>query len=174
MVLSFQHFRLITLESIMDCNLIYTLHHPRPSIPSPTFSFFIHLLHTPLISILSPYTFYLVILSSPSFPFFTPPLNFINTPPNFPHSNSPPHSLHLHIFIPILSNLLILLYLHHHHHRGLFIIDGKQNLRQATLNDLPVGRSVEEALRLVQAFQFVDKHGEGGWEGGFCSVVMVE
>lgn len=37
--------------------------------------------------------------------------------------------------------------------RGLFIIDAKQNLRQITVNDLPVGRSVDETLRLVQAFQ---------------------
>lgn len=34
-------------------------------------------------------------------------------------------------------------------------------LRQITINDLPVGRSVDEVLRLVQAFQFVDKNGEG-------------
>lgn len=40
--------------------------------------------------------------------------------------------------------------------RGLFIIDGKQNLRQITVNDLPVGRSVDETLRLVQAFQHTD------------------
>lgn len=45
--------------------------------------------------------------------------------------------------------------------RGLFIIDDKGNLRQITINDLPVGRSVDETLRLVQAFQFTDKHGEG-------------
>lgn len=37
--------------------------------------------------------------------------------------------------------------------RGLFIIDRNQNLRQITVNDLPVGRSVDETLRLVQAFQ---------------------
>ncbi|OBS65613.1 hypothetical protein A6R68_05853, partial [Neotoma lepida] len=36
--------------------------------------------------------------------------------------------------------------------RGLFIIDDKGVLRQITLNDLPVGRSVDETLRLVQAF----------------------
>lgn len=30
-----------------------------------------------------------------------------------------------------------------------------------TVNDLPVGRSVDETLRLVQAFQFTDEHGEG-------------
>lgn len=28
------------------------------------------------------------------------------------------------------------------------------------MNDLPVGRSVDETLRLVQAFQYTDKHGE--------------
>lgn len=45
--------------------------------------------------------------------------------------------------------------------RGLFIIDDKGILRQMTINDLPVGRSVDETLRLVQAFQFADKNGEG-------------
>ncbi|XP_068900714.1 peroxiredoxin 2-like [Tenebrio molitor] len=44
--------------------------------------------------------------------------------------------------------------------RGLFIIDPKGTLRQITINDLPVGRSVDETLRLVQAFQFTDEHGE--------------
>jgi peroxiredoxin 1 len=41
--------------------------------------------------------------------------------------------------------------------RGLFIIDDKQVLRQITVNDLPVGRSVDETLRLVQAFKFTDE-----------------
>lgn len=53
--------------------------------------------------------------------------------------------------------------------RGLFIIDDKQNLRQITVNDLPVGRSVDETLRLVQAFQYTDTHGEvcpAGWKPG--------
>jgi len=53
--------------------------------------------------------------------------------------------------------------------RGLFIIDDKQNLRQITINDLPVGRDVSETLRLVQAFQYTDKHGEvcpAGWHPG--------
>ena len=44
--------------------------------------------------------------------------------------------------------------------RGLFIIDPEGKLRQITVNDLPVGRDVDETLRLVQAFQFTDKHGE--------------
>uniref|UniRef100_A0A8C3IHX0 Peroxiredoxin-2 n=1 Tax=Chrysemys picta bellii TaxID=8478 RepID=A0A8C3IHX0_CHRPI len=54
-------------------------------------------------------------------------------------------------------------------YRGLFIIDDKGLLRQITVNDLPVGRSVEEVLRLVQAFQYTDTHGEvcpAGWHPG--------
>lgn len=50
--------------------------------------------------------------------------------------------------------------------RGMFLIDPKGVLRQITINDLPVGRSVDEAIRLVQAFQHVEKHGEvcpAGW-----------
>lgn len=54
-----------------------------------------------------------------------------------------------------------LLTVHPHVFRGLFIIDAKGVLRQITVNDLPVGRSVDEALRLVQAFQYTDEHGEG-------------
>ncbi|KAK4698561.1 hypothetical protein P7C70_g7712, partial [Phenoliferia sp. Uapishka_3] len=44
--------------------------------------------------------------------------------------------------------------------RGLFLIDPKGTLRQITINDLPVGRSVDETLRLIKAFQFTDEHGE--------------
>eukprot|EP00817_Percolomonadidae_sp_ATCC50343_P004953 CAMPEP_0117430764 /NCGR_PEP_ID=MMETSP0758-20121206/10318_1 /TAXON_ID=63605 /ORGANISM="Percolomonas cosmopolitus, Strain AE-1 (ATCC 50343)" /LENGTH=195 /DNA_ID=CAMNT_0005219139 /DNA_START=19 /DNA_END=606 /DNA_ORIENTATION=- len=53
--------------------------------------------------------------------------------------------------------------------RGLFIIDPKQNVRQITVNDLPVGRSVDETLRLLEAFQFTDEHGEvcpANWRKG--------
>ena len=45
--------------------------------------------------------------------------------------------------------------------RGLFLIDPKGIVRHITINDLPVGRSVDETLRLIKAFQFVEKHGEG-------------
>jgi len=44
--------------------------------------------------------------------------------------------------------------------RGLFLIDPEGVVRQITINDLPVGRSVDETLRLIKAFQFVEKHGE--------------
>ncbi|KAL1778590.1 Peroxiredoxin-1, partial [Sigmodon hispidus] len=52
---------------------------------------------------------------------------------------------------------------------GLFIIDDRGTIQQITINDLPVGRSVDEVLKLVQAFQFTDKHGEvcpAGWKPG--------
>ncbi|KAH8986750.1 2-cysteine peroxiredoxin [Lactarius hatsudake] len=53
--------------------------------------------------------------------------------------------------------------------RASYLIDPKGILRQITMNDLPVGRSVDEALRLVQAFQFTDAHGEvcpANWKEG--------
>nr|AKG26772.1 peroxiredoxin 1 [Dastarcus helophoroides] len=58
--------------------------------------------------------------------------------------------------------------------RGLFIIDPKGVLRQITMNDLPVGRSVDETLRLVQAFQYTDQHGEvcpAGWKPGQDTII---
>jgi alkyl hydroperoxide reductase subunit AhpC len=53
--------------------------------------------------------------------------------------------------------------------RGLFIIDPKGVLRQITVNDLPVGRNVDEIIRLIKAFQFVELHGEvcpANWQPG--------
>ena len=44
--------------------------------------------------------------------------------------------------------------------RGLFIIDPKGVLRQITINDLPVGRSVEETIRLIKAFQFTVRYSD--------------
>lgn len=42
------------------------------------------------------------------------------------------------------------------------------------MNDLPVGRSVDETLRLLQAFQYTDVHGEvcpAGWKPGDKTVI---
>jgi alkyl hydroperoxide reductase subunit AhpC len=53
--------------------------------------------------------------------------------------------------------------------RGLFLIDPKGVVRQSTINDLPVGRSVDETLRLIKAFQYNEKHGEvcpSDWQPG--------
>uniref|UniRef100_A0A182YBI2 thioredoxin-dependent peroxiredoxin n=1 Tax=Anopheles stephensi TaxID=30069 RepID=A0A182YBI2_ANOST len=58
--------------------------------------------------------------------------------------------------------------------RGLFIIDDKGVLRQVTVNDLPVGRSVDETLRLVEAFQYTDTYGEvcpANWKPGSKTMV---
>ncbi len=55
--------------------------------------------------------------------------------------------------------------------RGLFIIDAdeKQSIRHITINDLPLGRNVEEALRLIDAIDFSNEHGEvcpANWKKG--------
>jgi peroxiredoxin 2/4 len=53
--------------------------------------------------------------------------------------------------------------------RGTFLIDREGVVRQETVNDLPLGRSVEETLRLVDALQFTEEHGEvcpAGWQKG--------
>mgnify|MGYP004732787115 CR=1 FL=1 len=53
--------------------------------------------------------------------------------------------------------------------RGLFIINPQGVIEQITMNNLPVGRSVDETLRLIQAFQFVAEHGEvcpANWKPG--------
>lgn len=42
----------------------------------------------------------------------------------------------------------------------MFIVDPQGTIRHTTCNDLPVGRSVDETIRVLKAFQFVDKHGE--------------
>jgi peroxiredoxin 2/4 len=44
--------------------------------------------------------------------------------------------------------------------RGLFLIDTRGIVRHAVINDLPLGRSVTEALRMVDALQFVETHGD--------------
>jgi peroxiredoxin (alkyl hydroperoxide reductase subunit C) len=54
--------------------------------------------------------------------------------------------------------------------RGLFLIDTKGVVRHAVINDLPLGRSVNEALRMVDALQFVETHGDqvcpANWQEG--------
>ena len=44
--------------------------------------------------------------------------------------------------------------------RGLFIINKEGGLEQITVNSAPIGRSVDEAKRLLQAIQFFEEHGE--------------
>ncbi|CAI5723259.1 unnamed protein product [Peronospora farinosa] len=44
--------------------------------------------------------------------------------------------------------------------RGLFIMNKEGVLQQITINNMPIGRSVDETLRLIKALQFVEEHGE--------------
>jgi peroxiredoxin (alkyl hydroperoxide reductase subunit C) len=53
--------------------------------------------------------------------------------------------------------------------RGSFLIDGKGVIRHAVINDLPLGRNIDEMIRMVDAMQFTDEHGEvcaAGWMKG--------
>jgi peroxiredoxin 2/4 len=45
-------------------------------------------------------------------------------------------------------------------YRGLFLIDKEGTVRHQLVNDMPLGRSIDEALRLVDALQFFEKNGE--------------
>jgi len=53
--------------------------------------------------------------------------------------------------------------------RGLFLIDKEGVVRHALVNDLPLGRNVDEALRLLDALQYTEEHGEvcpANWRDG--------
>lgn len=53
--------------------------------------------------------------------------------------------------------------------RGTFLIDREGVVRHQVVNDLPLGRNVDEVLRLVDALQFHEEHGEvcpAGWNKG--------
>lgn len=53
--------------------------------------------------------------------------------------------------------------------RGLFLIDKKGVVRHELINDLPLGRSVDEVLRMVDALDHVEKYGEvcpANWNQG--------
>ncbi|NRA55750.1 MAG: peroxiredoxin C [Gammaproteobacteria bacterium] len=53
--------------------------------------------------------------------------------------------------------------------RGSFLIDENGNVRHQVVNDLPLGRNVDEMLRMVDALQFHEEHGEvcpAGWKQG--------
>ncbi|ORU93802.1 MAG: alkyl hydroperoxide reductase [Cycloclasticus sp. symbiont of Bathymodiolus heckerae] len=54
-------------------------------------------------------------------------------------------------------------------YRGSFLIDQKGNVRHQVVNDLPLGRNVDEMLRMIDALQFHEEHGEvcpAGWTQG--------
>ena len=58
--------------------------------------------------------------------------------------------------------------------RGLFIIDKAGKVRSMQINDDSVGRSVDEAIRLIEAFQFSDKNGQvcqANWHPGDKTII---
>lgn len=53
--------------------------------------------------------------------------------------------------------------------RGSFLIDKQGIVQHATVNNLPLGRNVEEMLRIIDALQYSEQHGEvcpAGWQKG--------
>ncbi|QEL14034.1 peroxiredoxin [Limnoglobus roseus] len=57
--------------------------------------------------------------------------------------------------------------------RGLFLVDKAGIVRHVTINDLPLGRSVDEAIRVLDALQFYEKNGEvcpADWKPGKATI----
>ena len=53
--------------------------------------------------------------------------------------------------------------------RGSFLIDKDSMVRHQVVNDLPLGRNIDEMLRMIDALQFTEEHGEvcpAGWKDG--------
>lgn len=53
--------------------------------------------------------------------------------------------------------------------RGSFLIDTDGTIRHAVINDLPLGRNIDEMLRMIDAMHFTNEHGEvcpAGWNKG--------
>ncbi len=53
--------------------------------------------------------------------------------------------------------------------RGSFLIDADGTVRHAVVNDLPLGRNIDEMLRMIDAMLFTNEHGEvcpAGWQKG--------
>jgi len=54
-------------------------------------------------------------------------------------------------------------------YRGSFLIDKTGTVRHQVVNDLPLGRNIDEMIRMVDALQFTEQHGEvcpAGWNKG--------
>ncbi|CEK12119.1 peroxiredoxin [Legionella hackeliae] len=53
--------------------------------------------------------------------------------------------------------------------RGAFVIDKNGVVRSQIVNDLPIGRNIDELIRIIDAVQFFEEHGEvcpAGWQKG--------
>jgi peroxiredoxin (alkyl hydroperoxide reductase subunit C) len=61
--------------------------------------------------------------------------------------------------------------------RGTFLIDRKAVVRHMVVNDLPLGRNIDEAVRMVDALHFYEEHGEvcpAGWHQGESAIKASE
>jgi alkyl hydroperoxide reductase subunit AhpC len=57
--------------------------------------------------------------------------------------------------------------------RGTFLIDKNGILRHALVNDLPLGRNIDEAIRMIDALHFFEQHGEvcpANWKPGSMTI----
>jgi alkyl hydroperoxide reductase subunit AhpC len=57
--------------------------------------------------------------------------------------------------------------------RGTFLIDRNGVLRHALVNDLPLGRNIDETIRMIDALQFFEQHGEvcpANWKPGSMAI----
>lgn len=62
-------------------------------------------------------------------------------------------------------------------YRGLFLIDKEGVVRHQVVNDMPLGRSVDEALRVIDALQFTEENGEvcpANWSKGKKGLVATQ
>lgn len=62
-------------------------------------------------------------------------------------------------------------------YRGLFLIDKEGTVRHQVVNDMPLGRSIEETLRMVDALQYFEKYGEvcpADWHPGEDALVATQ
>ncbi|MFT5318996.1 MAG: peroxiredoxin (alkyl hydroperoxide reductase subunit C), partial [Chlamydiales bacterium] len=61
--------------------------------------------------------------------------------------------------------------------RGLFLIDKKGVVRHQLINDLPLGRSIDEAIRMVDSLNFFEENGEvcpANWKNGEKAMIPTE
>ena len=57
--------------------------------------------------------------------------------------------------------------------RGTFLIDKNGILRHALINDLPLGRNIDESIRMIDALHFFEQHGEvcpANWKPGALTI----
>jgi peroxiredoxin 2/4 len=62
-------------------------------------------------------------------------------------------------------------------YRGLFLIDKEGVVRHQVVNDMPLGRNVEEVLRMIDALQFTEEYGEvcpANWKKGEKALVATQ